>query len=989
MRGKAFVGVMIVILMVTASLCAIPGTLTPSQQDKYSSTPAGNLGRMPDRDQDGLLDVEEADLGTNPDLPDTDGDGWSDAAEYAYWTNLSNTCSTQPVPAWVRARHPGESTSHLSTEWGPRGDLDGDGLANIVDPDSDADGITDGQEANRTLNPANPDTDMDGVIDGFDPRPAVNSDTDRDGMADDWETVNSVADPNADTDMDGVTNAQEFQSGTDPNNQFRPSTTSRQFSVSELYLRGYEGFYGAGSITEALFQVTPITNPRYWRVQSFETFDTVKWTDSSQSFFSYNGTLPGGVDDVTGSMINNGETYRVTINGTLGGQLVTSAHTKAVSFTSPSSTPQEVNNRGEFKTTRNVAAYNFTAVFARYGPELASATPDLSGPLSVPAKYTGSNRVLSLALEMTRGFNTTVQKLEAIALWLRDNCRFNRYASQSTGSEDALDHFLFDSKGGISVDFATAFAMLSRMNGIPARIVIGFAPGIIKGDCRYVQLGHKHAWAEVNLKGLGWVGVECTPENAQLNQGIGLGSSGIDINVLQFWDNGVESWWYYNTSEGRPSNLGATGGGTVRGGFLMPANPIPNATANDSDGDGMNNTEEAVIGTNPYSSDTDLDGISDRDEVRVHRSNPRMNDADGDGLSDQDEINKYHTNPNKSDTDGGGTCDHQEVDGGTNPLDPADDHSWRDFDNDHVRDDVEISQGTDPRGTDKDYDGLTDVYEAEKGTNPALSDSDGDGLHDNYELQMGTNPAAADSDGDGLNDDVELRENLNPNSADTDGDGLDDRTELYDHTLNPRVYDQDRDGVSDSVEREHNLDPQNSDTNNDGTDDFQTITTPDDPTGPTTPSEGSPWLLIVAVLLMVMMVAAYGMWRRKHVDEIEKTLRKAEKRLTEIVVDKEPDEIRRVIYRTYRELCTTLRHYEFLKRDSWTLREFGSAVEDALSIDSRSLKLFLLLVEEARYSNHRLTPDYKDRALTCVRGILGSLQSKNAGAVKPKARAAA
>jgi len=191
------------------------------------------------------------------------------------------------------------------------------------------------------------------------------------------------------------------------------------------------------------------------------------------------------------------------------------------------------------------------------------------------------------------------------------------------------------------------------------------------------------------------------------------------------------------------------------------------------------------------------------------------------------------------------------------------------------------------------------------------------------------------------------------------------------------------------VEREHNLDPQNSDTNNDGTDDFQTITTPDDPTGPTTPSEGSPWLLIVAVLLMVMMVAAYGMWRRKHVDEIEKTLRKAEKRLTEIVVDKEPDEIRRVIYRTYRELCTTLRHYEFLKRDSWTLREFGSAVEDALSIDSRSLKLFLLLVEEARYSNHRLTPDYKDRALTCVRGILGSLQSKNAGAVKPKARAAA
>jgi len=57
----------------------------------------------------------------------------------------------------------------------------------------------------------------------------------------------------------------------------------------------------------------------------------------------------------------------------------------------------------------------------------------------------------------------------------------------------------------------------------------------------------------------------------------------------------------------------------------------------DSDGDGLTNSEEAELGTDPDSADTDGDGISDGEEVEMG-INPLSTDSDGDGYLDQDEI---------------------------------------------------------------------------------------------------------------------------------------------------------------------------------------------------------------------------------------------------------------------------------------------------------------------------------------------------------------
>jgi transglutaminase-like putative cysteine protease len=75
-----------------------------------------------------------------------------------------------------------------------------------------------------------------------------------------------------------------------------------------------------------------------------------------------------------------------------------------------------------------------------------------------------------------------------------------------------VDEFLFDSRTGFCEHYASSFAVMMRMAGIPARVVTGYMGGWYNalGDYYLVRQSDAHAWTEIWLPGDGWSRVDPT-----------------------------------------------------------------------------------------------------------------------------------------------------------------------------------------------------------------------------------------------------------------------------------------------------------------------------------------------------------------------------------------------------------------------------------------------------------------------------------------------
>lgn len=253
------------------------------------------------------------------------------------------------------------------------------------------------------------------------------------------------------------------------------------------------------------------------------------------------------------------------------------------------------------------------------------------------------------------------------------------------------------------------------------------------------------------------------------------------------------------------------------------------ALIDDTDGDGLTGSEESAALTSPTKADTDDDGLTDGDELKVYQTQPISADTDGDTLWDGAEVMTHYTNPTAPDTDGDGYMDGGEVNFAK--TDPT----VKDTDSDGLKDAIELLLQTDPKNLDSDGDGLTDGFEqALLKSDPLKKDSDGDGLSDCVEWHLGApadfNPTKADSDGDGVSDageaftptqveslpandtdgdcvpnGIETTKKTNPTKVDSDGDGLSDYVEIFGGVqgvgvLNPAQSNTDGDGWSDGEE---------------------------------------------------------------------------------------------------------------------------------------------------------------------------------------------
>ncbi len=122
-------------------------------------------------------------------------------------------------------------------------------------------------------------------------------------------------------------------------------------------------------------------------------------------------------------------------------------------------------------------------------------------------------RIRDLALEITGGHDSPYAKAKALESYLSTQYTY-RFADgsgreNSPDGRDPVDWFLFDHLEGTCGVFSTAFVVMARSIGIPARVAAGWAIGPT-GERQEVFTDQAHQWAEVAFEGLGWVQFEPT-----------------------------------------------------------------------------------------------------------------------------------------------------------------------------------------------------------------------------------------------------------------------------------------------------------------------------------------------------------------------------------------------------------------------------------------------------------------------------------------------
>ena len=176
--------------------------------------------------------------------------------------------------------------------------------------------------------------------------------------------------------------------------------------------------------------------------------------------------------------------------------------------------------------------------------------------LQVPADR--NPRSLALAVRLRAASDSDARYLQSVLDYLHEG-GFEYSLTPPLLNLDSIDDLLFNTRQGFCGHYASAFALLMRAAGIPARVVTGYQGGEWNPVGGYLVLRQSdaHAWTEVWLQGQGWVRVDPTavvaparlqrglrdllPDNPWGLQGYGRNNPWLR-ELLQRWDAGNQ-WW--------------------------------------------------------------------------------------------------------------------------------------------------------------------------------------------------------------------------------------------------------------------------------------------------------------------------------------------------------------------------------------------------------------------------------------------------------------
>jgi hypothetical protein len=177
----------------------------------------------------------------------------------------------------------------------------------------------------------------------------------------------------------------------------------------------------------------------------------------------------------------------------------------------PGIPPGQSNPRAE--GLRQGDAYRVVSAYPSFDPEELALDQAAGVERRFTALPAGSERLRELARQITQGADTDFTKAERLAGYLAQRGELRPQQPGDLSTAVSPEEFLFESKPGGTLDYATAMVLLSRAAGLPSRLAVGYLPGSrdpLSGTYM-VRERDAHAWAEVYFAQHGWVPFDSAP----------------------------------------------------------------------------------------------------------------------------------------------------------------------------------------------------------------------------------------------------------------------------------------------------------------------------------------------------------------------------------------------------------------------------------------------------------------------------------------------
>jgi transglutaminase-like putative cysteine protease len=285
----------------------------------------------------------------------------------------------------------------------------------------------------------------------------------------------------------------------------------------------------------------PPPEQRYWRGPVLHAFDGSTWTR--------------GLGGRAAPWEFSGPAYRYHIT------LEPSYHRWWFALDTPAQSPDPaVALTGDYElfATRPVAESTGYEALSYTSVRAAQALSDWDRLENTSLPRQRNPRSLALAHELRARSGTDTDFVAAVLGFLRSGGFVYSLEPEKLGPEQ-IDDFLFRTRTGFCGHYASAFTVLMRAGGVPARVVTGYQGGEWNpiGGYLVVRQSDAHAWVEVWLAGSGWRRVDPTavvaperltrglldllPEAMSAQERLLHGAQWL-TGLLQRWD-AANAWW--------------------------------------------------------------------------------------------------------------------------------------------------------------------------------------------------------------------------------------------------------------------------------------------------------------------------------------------------------------------------------------------------------------------------------------------------------------